>query len=120
MVALLATAAAILTIPRAYSYPKVLMLALGVAALRFAISRPSALALGRRRSSRSRHGSVRHDCGVYIAAGMIAGLIGLGGEARTVLGVVSGCIRGSPHCALLPSAIWVQATRGFRRTFEAP
>ncbi len=110
-VALLATAAAILTTPRAYSYPKVLMLALGVAALRFAMSSPSALALGLAAVVTAVATLFRHDCGVYIAAGMIAGLIGLGGDARTVSRRL-GLYTAFTGLCLLPSAIWVQVYEG--------
>ena len=98
-VALLATAAAILTAPRAYSYPKVLMLALGVAALRFAMSRPSALALGLAAVVTAVATLFRHDCGVYVAVGMIVGLIGLGGDVADRLApprVVCGVHRAVP------------------------
>jgi hypothetical protein len=110
-VALLATAAAILTVPRAYSYPKVLMLALGVAALRFAMLRPSALALGLAAVVTAIATLFRHDCGVYLAAGMIVGLIGLGGDARAISRRL-GMYTGFTVLCLLPSAIWVQVYEG--------
>jgi hypothetical protein len=110
-VALLATAAAILTAPRAYSYPKVLMLALGVAALRFAMSRPSALALGLAAVVTAIATLFRHDCGVYIAVGLMVGLIGLGGDVRT-LSRRLGLYAGFTALCLLPSALWVQVYEG--------
>ena len=109
--ALLAAAAAILTAPRAYSYPKVLMLALGIAALRFSMLRPSALALGLAAVVTAIATLFRHDCGVYVAVGMIVGLIGLGGDARIISRRV-GLYSGFTALCLLPSAIWVQVYEG--------
>jgi len=110
-VALLATATAIVTAPRAYSYPKVLMLALGVIVLRCAMSKPSALRLGLAAVVTAVATLFRHDFGVYVAAGVIVGIIGLDAAPRVVARRV-GWYAGLTALCLLPSAIWVQVYEG--------
>jgi len=110
-VALLATGVAVVTAPRAYSYPKVLMLALGVMALRFAMSTPSPLGLGLAALVTAVATLFRHDCGVYVGAGIIAGVIALDPAPR-VAGRRLGIYAGFTALWLLPSAIWVQVYGG--------
>jgi len=110
-VALLATAVAIATAPRAYSYPKVLMLALGVMVLRYAMSNPSALRLGLAAVVTASATLFRHDCGVYVAAGVLVGIIGLDTAPR-VVARRAGLYAGLTALCLLPSAIWVQVYAG--------
>lgn len=110
-VALLATSVAIVTAPRAYSYPKVLMLAFGIMAVRFAISTPSPLGLGVAAMVTAVATLFRHDCGVYIGAGIIAGIIALDPAPR-VAGRRLGMYAGFTALWLLPSAIWVQVYGG--------
>jgi hypothetical protein len=109
--ALLAASVAIVTAPRAYSYPKVLMLALGVVAIRLAMSTPSPLGLGLAALVTAVATLFRHDCGVYVAAGVIAGLVALDPAPR-VAGRRLGAYAGFTAAWLLPSAIWVQVYGG--------
>jgi hypothetical protein len=109
--AFLATAVAILTAPRPYSYPKVLMLTLGIAALRLVVERPSPSSFVLAALVTAIATLFRHDCGVYVAAGIVAGIVALDATPRVAsrrLGLYVGCT----VLWLLPSAIWVQVYEG--------
>ena len=110
-VALLATGVAIATAPRAYSYPKVLMLALGVAALRYVLAQPTALRLALAALVTAIATLFRHDCGVYVGAGIIAGLVALDPTPR-IAGRRLGLYAAFTALLLLPSAVWVQTYEG--------
>ena len=111
-VALLATAVAIFTAPRAYSYPKVLMLALGAVALRSAMSKPCAFRLGLAAVVTVAATLFRHDLGVYVAAGVIAGLIARDAGAWSLVARRIGLYTGFTAMCLVPSAVWVQVYEG--------
>ena len=110
-VALLATALAILTAPRPYSYPKVLMLTLGIAAIRLVVARPSPSAFALAALVTAVATLFRHDCGVYVAAGIVAGIVALDVTPR-IAGKRLALYAGFTALALLPSAIWVQVYQG--------
>jgi hypothetical protein len=110
-VALLATAVAILTAPRPYSYPKVLMLTLGIGALQLVVARPSPAAFAVAALVTAVATLFRHDCGVYVAAGLVAGIVALDPTPR-VAGRRLGLYAAFTTLWLLPSAIWVQVYEG--------
>lgn len=111
-VALLAVTAAIATVPKLYNYPKVVMLALGAAAIRFAMGEPSVMRLAIAAAITAMATLFRHDYGVYLAIGMIAGIIarefGRWREAARRVGAFAACTA----LFLLPSIIWVQVHEG--------
>ena len=110
-VATAAAATALFAAPKLYNYPKVLMLACGALALRFAMCNPSALRLGLAAVVTAVATLFRHDYGVYLAVGMIAGL--LAGDVRLAARRVA--IYGTLTAAcLLPSALWVQRYEGIQ------
>jgi hypothetical protein len=111
-VALLVTGLAILMEPRLYGYPKVLMLAIGAVVIRAATLNPSALRLGLAAVTTAAATLFRHDCGVYVAVGFIAGLIGRDAGAWSVVGRRMGLYVGLTALCLLPSAVWVQVYEG--------
>ena len=111
-VALLATALVVAMEPRLYSYPKVLMLALGAVMIRSVTLNPSALRLGLAAVTTAAATLFRHDCGVYVAIGFIAGLIARDAPAWSVVGRRIGLYVGLTALCLLPSAVWVQVYEG--------
>lgn len=110
-VALLTTAVAILTAPRPYSYPKVLMLTLGIGALQMVVARPSPAVFAVAALVTAVATLFRHDCGVYVAAGIVAGIVALDATPR-VAGRRLGVYAAFTALWLLPSAIWVQVYEG--------
>jgi len=74
-VALLATALVIAIEPRLYNYPKVLMLAFGALAIRSVTLNPTALRLWLAAVTTAVATLFRHDIGVYVAIGILAGLV---------------------------------------------
>jgi hypothetical protein len=110
-VAFLATTLAILTAPRPYSYPKVLMLTLGIGALRLVVARPSPPAFAVAALVTAVATLFRHDCGVYVAAGIVAGIVALDTTPR-IAGRRLGVYAAFTALWLLPSAIWVQVYEG--------
>ena len=110
-VALLATAVAILTAPRPYSYPKVLMLTLGIGALQLVVARPSPVAFAVAALVTAVATLFRHDCGVYVAAGIVAGIVALDATPRVAARRL-GLYAAFTALWLLPSAIWVQVYEG--------
>jgi len=111
-VALLATALVVAMEPRLYGYPKVLMLALGAVMIRTVTVSPSVLRLGLAAVTTAAATLFRHDCGVYVAIGFIAGLIGRDVGAWSVVGRRVGLYLGLTALCLLPSALWVQVYEG--------
>ena len=111
-VALLAAVVAITTTPKLYNYPKVLMLALGVWALRAAVLSPSVVRLAAAAAVTAAATLFRHDYAVYIAAAMIAALVvreaGRWAAAARAVGIYSALTT----ACLLPSAVWVQTYEG--------
>ena len=111
-VAVLAAAVAIATMPKAHNYPKVLMLALGVWALRAVAVRPSVLRLGAAALVTAAATLFRHDYGVYVAAGVVAALAARDAERwRGALRRIATYAALTTAC-LLPSAVWVQVYGG--------
>ena len=111
-IAWLVTALCVTTAPRLYSYPKVLMLAIGVAAIRAVATTPSARRLGLAAVATSVATLFRHDCGGYVAFGVIAALVARDAGAWLVVGRRVGAYLGFTAVCLLPSAIWVQVYEG--------
>jgi hypothetical protein len=111
-VALLATLLAIATMPRAYSYPKVVMFALGAWVLRSSMANPSFVRLAIAAFVTAVATLFRHDLGVYVAAGLIAGLIAREGSNWKAGVKSAGAYSGLTMLWLLPSAIWVQVYQG--------
>ena len=110
-VAVVAAAVALFAAPKLYNYPKVLMLACGAFALRFAMSNPSVTRLGLSALVTAVATLFRHDYGVYLAVGMIAGLLAC--DARLAARRIA--IYGTLTAAcLLPSALWVQRYEGIQ------
>lgn len=108
-VAVAAAVVALLTAPKLYNYPKVLMLAWGALVLHLAMVNPSTLRLGLAALSTAVATLFRHDYGVYLAVGMIAGLLvrDVRQAARRI--AIYG---GLTAVFLLPSALWVQWYEG--------
>jgi hypothetical protein len=111
-IALLATIAAIVTMPKVHNYPKVLTLTLGAWALRAVAVRPSAVRLAAAALATAIATLFRHDYGVYVAVGIAATLL-----ARDVGQWQAAARSVATYGALtalwlMPSAIWVQAYGG--------
>ena len=108
-VAVAAAAAALFAAPKLYNYPKVLMLACGALVLRLAVSNPSTTRLGLSAVVTAIATLFRHDYGVYLAVGMVAGL--LVRDVRQAVRRIA--IYGAFTAAcLLPGAIWVHRYEG--------
>jgi hypothetical protein len=111
-VALLAALLAVAMEPRLYSYQKVLMLTAGAVAMRWALLSPSAARLGVAALATVVAVLFRHDGGMYIGAGIVAGLVARDvGEWATVARRV-GIYVGLTALCLVPSAIWVHIYEG--------
>ena len=104
--------------PRLYSYPKVLMLTLGVAAIRAVTTTPSTLRLWLAAIATSAATLFRHDCGGYVGIGVIAGLVARDAGAWPAVGRRVGAYIGFTALCLLPSAVWVQVYEGIPRYFR--
>lgn len=116
--AALAAAAAIAMAPKLYNYPKVLMLALGVYALRGAVKSPSRARLGVLAAVTVAAALFRHDLGLYVGVSTVAALAvrDLGRwpvYARTIgqYALLTGM------CAL-PSLVWIQMYGGIPSYIE--
>ena len=112
IVALLAALLALATTPKLYNYPKVLAMALGAAAVRYALVRRSTPRLAIVAGVTAMATLFRHDYGVYLAFAMTAGIVaqdfGRWRDAATRVGVFAG----ATAIFLLPSLIWVQRYKG--------
>ena len=108
----LAAALCIFSMPRLYSYPKVLMLALGLAAMRALMIVPSRSRLAVAALVTSIAALFRHDIGGYIAIAIVAGLIGRDAGSWTLMGRRVGLYLGFTALFLAPSAVWVQVYEG--------
>jgi hypothetical protein len=108
----LAAALCIVSMPRLYSYPKVLMLALGLAAMRALMTSPSRWRLALAALVTAIAALFRHDIGGYLAVGIIAGLVGRVAGSWTLTGRHVGIYLGFTALFLAPSAIWVQVYEG--------
>ena len=111
-VALLAAALAIATAPKLYNYPKVLMLALGALAIRAAVANPSLPRLAGAAVVTAVAALFRHDYGVYVAVGMVAGLVLRDIANWSLMARRVGTYLGFSALCALPSAIWVQVYEG--------
>jgi hypothetical protein len=111
-VALLATAVVIVMEPRLYNYPKVLMLALGAVAIRSVTLNPRALQFGFAAMTTAAAALFRHDGGVYVGLGVMAGLVARGADAWSVVARRVALYVGLTTICLLPSAVWVQMYEG--------
>lgn len=111
-VALLVAATAVIMTPKLYNYSKVLMLALGALAIRVSISNPSTGRLVLAAVVTAVATLFRHDYGVYIAVGMMAGLFARDAGRWSSLGRRLAVYVGATALCLLPSAVWVQAYQG--------
>src|SRR6185436_10422772 len=112
IVALLAALFALVTTPKLYNYPKVLAMALGAAAIRYALVRPSAPRLGIVALVTAMATLFRHDYGVYLALAMTAGLVARDFGRWREVAVHLGVYAGATAIILLPSLIWVQVYEG--------
>ena len=108
-VALVAAGAALLTAPKLYNYPKVLMLACGALMLRVVMLNPSVMRLGLSAVATAAATLFRHDYGVYLAVGMIAGLLSCDVRLAARRIAIYGALTAA---CLLPSAVWVQRYEG--------
>jgi hypothetical protein len=113
-VALLAVAGAVATAPKLYNYQKVLVLALGVWALRAVVLRPSVARLAAAAAVTAVATLFRHDYGIYVAAGIVAALVA-GNAGRWCAGArhVATYAAFTGVC-LLPSLAWVHYYEGLR------
>jgi hypothetical protein len=111
-VALLAAAVAIAAAPRLYNYPKVVMLAVGAAAIHAAVQRPSFTRLAFAAAATAAATLFRHDYGVYVAVGAIAGLVARDAGAWSAAARRVGAYAALTTALLLPSAVWVQRYEG--------
>lgn len=110
--ALLAAATTAAMVPKLYNYPKVLMLALGVWALRAALASPSVLRLGAAAVATVVAILFRHDLGLYLGAATVTALVMRDfGRWPAVVRTV-GTYVGVTGVFLLPSLVWVQAYEG--------
>jgi hypothetical protein len=110
--ALLATSAAILTLPRLYNYPKVLSLTLGALAIRLLMPNPSPLRLAFAAMVTAVASLFRHDYGAYLAVAFAIGLAAR--DIDNLRAVARHLTRYVAWLALFlaPSAIWVQVYAG--------
>lgn len=111
-IGLLAAAVALVTRPKLYNYPKVLVLALGALAIRAVVLKPSLVRLGFGAAVTAAAVLFRHDYGVYVAVGIVAGLIARDAGEWKALARRLAHYAGMTAILLLPSAIWVQVYRG--------
>jgi len=121
-IALLASAAAIATVPKLYNHPKVLALALGALMARAVIIKPTLLRLAVAAVITAVAALFRHDLGLYPAAGLSAGLVvaNLGQPVAAARYVAT--YAGLTAALLLPSFAWVQIYEGipsYLRTSQA-
>src|SRR5688572_5858117 len=107
-VALLATVVVIVMEPRLYNYPKVLMLAFGAVAIRSVTLNPRALQIGFAAMITAAAALFRHDGGVYVGLGVVAGLVARDAGAWSAVARRVGLYVGLTTLCLLPSAVWVQ------------
>ena len=112
MMALLAAATTAAMAPKLYNYPKVLMLALGVWALRAALSSPSTLRLGAAAVVTAVAVLFRHDLGLYLGAATVTALVVRDLGRWPVLIRTIGTYIGLTGACLLPSLVWVQVYEG--------
>ena len=75
LVALLAALAVVASYPHLYNYPKLLTLTVGIAVIRWLLIRPSAPRLAAAAAWTVMAALFRHDLGVYMALGTIAGIV---------------------------------------------
>jgi hypothetical protein len=111
-VALLATALAIATAPKLYNYHKVLMLALVALAIRGAVANPTVPRLACAAVVTAVAALFRHDYGVYVVVGMVAGLVLRDVANWSLMARRVGTYLGLSALCALPSAIWVQVYEG--------
>lgn len=111
-VALLVAAVAVLTAPKLYNYPKVLMLAMGAVAIRVAMANPNGARLALAAAVTAIAALFRHDYGVYLAVGMVTALIARDAGAWSLLVRRLGLYVGLTAAFLVPSAVWVQVYEG--------
>lgn len=111
-VAVLATSVAIATTPKLHNYPKVLMLAAGVWALRAVVLRPSVLRLGAAALVTATATVFRHDYGVYVAVGVMAALVTRDAGRWPIAARSVGIYTALTAACLIPSAISVQIYEG--------
>jgi hypothetical protein len=111
-IAWLVTALCVVMAPRLYSYPKVLMLTFGVAAIRAVTTTPSTWRLFLAAVVTSVATLYRHDCGGYVGVGVVAGLVARDAGAWSLVGRRVSTYIGLTALLLLPSAIWVQVYEG--------
>ena len=111
-IACLAAALCIVSMPRLYSYPKILMLALGLAVMQALMTRPSAWRLVLAAAVTSVAVLFRHDAGGYIGLAVIAALVARDAGSWRLVGRRVGAYLGLTAICLLPSAVWVQVYEG--------
>ncbi len=111
-IAFLAAAVAVATTPKLYNYPKVLMLAFGVLALRAVAANPSTPRLALAAVVTAAATLFRHDYGVYVAAGIVAALVARAAPAWPAVARSVGVYAALSAICLLPSALWIQVYEG--------
>lgn len=108
----LATTLCVAMVPRLYSYHKLLMLTFGAVAIRAVTKTPSASRLCLAAITTSVATLFRHDYGIYVGSGVIAGLIARDAGGWPVAGRRVATYIGMTALCLLPSAVWVQVYEG--------
>jgi hypothetical protein len=112
VVAALAAALTLATMPKLYNYPKVLALACGVWAVRAAALQPTTLRLALAALVTAAAVLFRHDLGIYVAAAMGAALGARDIDRWRLLLRHVGIYGALTIACLLPSVIWVQVYEG--------
>ncbi len=111
-IALLVALLVIASGPKLYNYPKVLTLTLGALALRGVAGNPTTRRLALAAVATAVAVLYRHDYGVYLGVGIVAGLLARDAWAwRTIVRHV-GVYAASTAALLLPSAVWIQFYQG--------
>jgi hypothetical protein len=110
--ALLAAATMVAMAPKLYNYPKVLMLVLGVWALRAALASPSVLRLGAVAVVTVSAALFRHDLGLYVGAATVTALVVRDFGRWSVWLRTVGTYVGLTVACLLPSLVWIQVYEG--------
>ena len=111
-VALLAAMLAIATGPKLYNYPKVLVLTLAALALRLVVINPSVPRLALAAAITAVALLFRHDYAIYVAVGIVSGLIARHPAEWKATARRVGIYGGLTTLLVLPSTIWIQVYEG--------
>ena len=102
----------VVTAPKLYNYPKVLVLMGGALAIRLVAASLSPFALAFAALVTAGAILFRHDYGVYLGLGIVAGLVAREFWQWRALAARLAMYAGITAVVLLPSAVWVQRHRG--------